>query len=61
MLEGKLGELPATAPGFLRVDVVGATSQAGHSEPLATRAALEFTQPAMERTEAQAPSIMKLN
>ena len=60
MLKGKLGELPATAPTFVRVDVVGARSQREHSEPLATGAALEFAQPATERTEAQVRSVIEI-
>jgi hypothetical protein len=44
------------APTFVRVDVVGARSQREHSEPLATGAALEFAQPATERTAAQVRS-----
>ena len=60
MLGGKLGELPATAPSFVRVDVVGATSRGEHSEPLATRAALQFAQPATERTGIQAPGMIEI-
>jgi transposase len=60
MLGGKLGELPATAPSFVRVDVVGATSQGEHSEPLATRAALQFARPATERTGIQASGMIEI-
>jgi transposase len=60
MLDGKLGELQAAAPSFVRVDLVGALPQVEGSEPLATRAALEGAQPAPESASAQPHGIIEI-
>jgi transposase len=61
MLAGKLGELPAAAPGFVRVDVVGATSPASIRSRLRRERRLSWRNESGKRMEHKLLALSKLN